>query len=455
MIKELLDSLMFNMKVSNMNIDRISIGGFRNVEKSELIFNHIFALVSLNSYGKSNLLNGIRFGIDFIKNGSKNKKKMMSNTDYVPLNKKTASKDYLIELEMNTTIQNKNYKIIYGYDFKWVRNDNSGAKINNEWLRIKNDNKNQKYNNYITRTEDKAFYRTSESGRCSNKIKIESNELVINKILAYDSLFYLDIVEKINDLNMYIERHLDASFSYKPLPQIIRSDNDDLIQMDDIFNIPRVIYYMKKQYPDKFEMLKDSFMLLFPSIININVSELDKKEEIDENQKIGVEFKIDDDLPLKLVNQIYSLEVIDENINQPINFDSISDGAKRVFLILTSILLADIRGYSLIAIEEPENSVHPALLQKYLQIISQFSVDCKVIITSHSPYILQYINPQNIYIGIPNANGIAKFSRIRQSSQKIISNDAKKSGVSVGDYIFELLSGADNDIESLSGYLED
>ena len=44
-----------------------------------------------------------------------------------------------------------------------------------------------------------------------------------------------------------------------------------------------------------------------------------------------------------------------------------SDGAKRVFMILTKIIVSSVSNVSLIAIEEPENSVHPGLFKAYMQ----------------------------------------------------------------------------------------
>ena len=131
-----------------------------------------------------------------------------------------------------------------------------------------------------------------------------------------------------------------------------------------------------------------------------------------------------------------------------------SDGAKRVFLLLLCLLLADINGLSLIAIEEAENSIHPSLLQSYLRVISQFLGECIVIITSHSPYIIQYLELSNIYIGLPNPKGMAKFFKVRQSMQKALINEASNVDISVGDYIFDLLSGSENDIAELDRFLE-
>lgn len=440
-----LNGFLKNREVEAMKINKITVGGFRNIRNVELTFDNILALVSLNGYGKSNLLTAIDFGIDFIRNDQEIKESMMSWIKGVPLNKEIAAYDYNIEFEMTTTIDSKVYKVVYGYKFRWVRDDNTGTRIIGEWLKVKLDEKNQKFNNYIVRAEDKAFYRTSESGRCNNKINIAKNELIINKLKAYDFLYYIELIRKINNLNMYIERHLDASLSYEPDP-VIRTDMK-VLQIGNGMSIQRVIYHLKKQFPDKYELLINSFVLLFPKITDVIVEELETKKNF--------QTSLPDDLPLRIDNQLYSLKVIDSDINQPISFESISDGAKRVFLILTSILLADINGYSIIAIEEPENSIHPGLLQGYLRIISQFIVNCNVIITSHSPYIVQYLEPDNVYIGLPHLNGVAEFSRIRQSAQKAIINDAKSLGVSMGDYIFELLSGSEEDFASLEDYLEE
>lgn len=58
-----------------MNIKSITIGGFKNLNKSKLELESICAIISPNNYGKSNLLEGIDFGVDFIhasRNGRRN-----------------------------------------------------------------------------------------------------------------------------------------------------------------------------------------------------------------------------------------------------------------------------------------------------------------------------------------------------------------------------------------------
>ncbi|MDD2496792.1 MAG: ATP-binding protein [Desulfitobacteriaceae bacterium] len=426
-----------------MRIQKISVGGFRNIDNTLLEMKNMIALVSLNNYGKSNLLKAIDFGVRFIKNNTEIKSAMMSWPDGIPLTIATASKNYMIEFEMQTEINTKTYNVVYGYEFKWIRDDETGARIIGEWLKVKLDEKGQKYNSYINRNEENAFYKTSETGRCSNKISAEPNELLINKLKAFDNLYYNSIIKRVNNLSAHIDRHLDASSFYRPDP-IIRKDIK-VSELENSENLPRAMYHLKSKSPDKYELLINSFKQLFPHISEINVEEISLQ---------GRETRIPEDIPFTVAKEIYVINVTDENLNQSINFEMMSDGAKRVFLLLASIILAENKGTSLIAIEEPENSIHPSLLQSYLRVISQLLSYCKIVITSHSPYILQYLEPTSIYIGLPNSKGVAKFSRVRGTMQKSLQNEANSSDTTLGDYVFQLLSGTGDDIKELNRFLE-
>ena len=128
-----------------------------------------------------------------------------------------------------------------------------------------------------------------------------------------------------------------------------------------------------------------------------------------------------------------------------------SDGAKRVFMILARIILSGTSNVSLIAIEEPENSVHPSLFQAYIRIISQLLDDCKIIITSHSPYIVSYLEPSWIHVGMNREPGIAEFFTFKKSGQKLLQQDAESFKMSMGDYLFSLLAASEN---TLNDYLE-
>lgn len=425
----------------DMKIQAVLIDGFKNLSNVRISFDNITALVALNNFGKSNVLSGIDFGLDFIKASIEDKKDMMSNSNLIPINCNMIGRNYKYEMEVSTDISGEEYIIQYGHEFEWKDNEDKEPRIVSEFLKVKLNKKGQKFTQLINRTVDTALYKSSETGRCSSKIKVEETELIANKLKAFDELYYAQIITKLNGMKIYMENNLDAKSFYQPDPIIRKGFENEMINAD---NLPRIIYNLKEQNPDKFELLKDVYFQLFPDIEDVIVKQfkingLTNNEELTEN------------LPFVFSNNYHVLFVKEKNLANPVNFSIMSDGAKRVFMILTKIIVSSVSNISLIAIEEPENSVHPGLFQAYIQIISQLLDDCKVIITSHSPYIISYLNPSWIHVGVNRKAGVAEFFSFKKSGQKQLENDAAGFDMSIGDYLFSMLADSESNI---SDYLE-
>ena len=433
-------SVIMKKECVNMKIQAVLIDGFKNLSDVKITFDNITALVALNNFGKSNVLSGIDFGLAFIKASIDDKMEMMANSNLIPINQSMQGRNYKFEVEMVTEEAEQEYRVQYGYEFSWQCDEDEVPEIVSEYLRIKLDDKGQKYTQLINRTKDAALYKRSETGRCSSKIKVDASELVVNKLRAYDDLYYTEIIKKLNSMRMYMENNLDAKSFYQPDPIIRKGFENEMINAD---NLPRIIFNLKKQAPDKFELLKDVYFQLFPDIEDVIVKSF--KINASENEQFP------EDAPFIFTNSIYVLFVKDKNLANPVNFSMMSDGAKRVFMILTKIIVSSDNNISLVAIEEPENSVHPGLFQAYIQIISQLLDDCKVIITSHSPYVISYLNPSWIHVGMNRKPGVAEFFAFKKLGQKQLENDAAGFNMSMGDYLFSMLADSESNI---SDYLE-
>ncbi len=370
-----------------MKIQAVVIDGFKNLSNVKIRFDNITALVALNNFGKSNVLSAIDFGMTFIKSSVSEKQIMMANSNLIPMNKAMLGRNYKYEMEVSTEINSQEYLVQYGFEFNWKDSVGKAPKIVGEYLKVKLNIRGQKFTQLIGRSENNALYKSSETGRCSSKINVDSAELVVNKLKAFDDIYYFEIIKKINNMKIYMENNLDAKFFYQPNPIIRKGLENEMINAD---NLPRIIYNLKTQYSGKFDLLKDVYTKLFPNIEDVIVKQI-PIGGTEDNQ-------IPEDAPFVFSKYIYVLLVRDCNLSNSIDFASMSDGAKRVFLILTKIIVSSISNVSLIAIEEPENSVHPGLFQAYIRIIHQLLDDCKVIITSHSPYIVSYLDPAWIHV---------------------------------------------------------
>lgn len=418
-------------------INSFYIDGYRNLSKVNLSLNNITAIIALNNYGKSNLINAIRMGIDFIKGNSETKNDIFGYQPAFPFVKINAGRDFTFGIKAEMLENNgDSYKIDYRYSFSW-KSRNSSGKIVDEVLSISSEK--IEGGKFIIRQGDTGYlFRSSIKSRNKRDLLINDNSLAINVLvnLINGDEIYLEILKELNDLKFSIEDHFDAneSFDFDPI-QYKGVDN---------LNIPRIIWNIKNDEPSQYKLLMDGFKQLFPNITDVHCHEHKVTHGNNNLSHIDQQFLFND--------SIYTLSVTDPTLIRPISFNSLSDGTKRVFLTLTTAVEANINHLSVLALEEPENSIHPKLLQSYISILDSLSGDCKLLFTSHSPYIIQFTDPNNIILGLPSATGLADFRYIKRSRKLI--EDAANNGCSIGDYIFSSLS-FDNAAEMLSDYVTD
>ncbi len=425
-----------------MNILNFKIGGFANLDSIEINLNKFNALVALNNYGKSNVISAIQFGFDFIVGQQSQKNNMMAYKPVIPINKYIDDKSFQFEIVYETEFQSEVHVVSYGFSFEWIKNDKSkGQRIVEEFLKAKPSKSDSKFKSYLMRDNEGATYLPSVSGRCDKKLIIQKNELAINKLKNYDELFYLDIINGINNLKLeHVDTLQDPDMLFRTInPKVLKRDYS--LEMPDSANVGFFIFSLKKQNPGLYEMFKESVKSLLPSIDDFTPIEIDFKKEA--NLK-GIKGKIPMDFPEKL----YDIQVKEVNNNQQTNIDNLSSGSQKMFYVLALTIAAEINKIPLIMYEELENSIHPGLLQKLLLILDSLAENTKIILTSHSPYLIQYLDIEKIKIGIPNSKGLAVFKEVKKSKFNKAIKIAEEEGVSVGDLIF------DNMIECANGESE-
>lgn len=96
---------------------------------------------------------------------------------------------------------------------------------------------------------------------------------------------------------------------------------------------------------------------------------------------------------------------------------SMSDGTLRAFAVLLAVFQAgprpDILAPRLIGLEEPELALHPAAAQVLLAALRQGSRTCQLLVTSHSPDLLD--NPDieaDALLAVDNQNGVTRIGPI-------------------------------------------
>lgn len=110
--------------------------------------------------------------------------------------------------------------------------------------------------------------------------------------------------------------------------------------------------------------------------------------------------------------------------------EDVSDGTIQTLAILAA--LADPRN-SLMFIEEPENSVHPWIVRQIATELKRLSKSSQVIVTTHSPLILNSVDPSAVLVCFKRA-GATHISSLAELDPDLLSS--WESGV---DRLFELL----------------
>jgi len=414
-----------------MEIVKISIEGFANIESVELNLGKFNALVALNNYGKSNVIAAIDFGVDFIVEQTSVKNDMMAFQPVIPINNYIDSKAFKFEISFLTDFMEENITVVYGFSFDWIKNDkNKGQRVKEEFLKIKSGKPGSSFKEFLKRNLKETFYRPSQTGRCDKILIIQKNELAINKLKNYDDLYYLKVINEINNLKIAeIDTLQDPDKMFRRIsPQVVKTDYS--LNMPEDHNAGFFIYSLKKQKPEIYELFKDSVKSLLPSIEDFEPVEIDLKKHAEFKSEKGK-------LPLNFPEKLYDIRVKEYNNNQQTNIDGLSSGSQKLFFILAQTVAAELNKIPLITFEELENSIHPGLLQKLLIIVDALTENTKVIITSHSPYLIQYLDIDKVKIGIPNSKGLAIFKEIKRSRFNKVISIAEEEGISMGDLIFD------------------
>ena len=448
-----------------MKMKRITVGGFKNVKRTQICFDKMTALVSPNNYGKSNLLEAIDFGVDFISASTKDRLTMMRWVKGIPINSALQNEDFYFEIELEDAGLKEYRHIKYGYSFSWYRDDGSGQRITDEWLEAR-PTETVRYTSFLKRAEGK--YRKDKLTNSFRKLLLDEAQLSVDILLSIEEIAIHPVIRAIQSISYHICSSLDLGDRFQAAPiEYVDREEDGAVSFDDA-DVPRALYQLKQRDPDHYALFLEAAYTLFPEFTDISVQSYELKKEKSEINMIiagsdgrilsenSVEkLHLEHDIPFRVKDEMYRLVITSKYLNQPINMAMMSTGTKRVFWLLANVFIASARGTTVVGIEELETSMHPRLLKSLLEILDEALEDTVLLISSHSPFFIQYIKPERIYLGVPNEAGTAKFSKVQESRLKNLIDGARRVGMSVGEYLFELMSGDQDSADILSFYLEE
>lgn len=88
-----------------------------------------------------------------------------------------------------------------------------------------------------------------------------------------------------------------------------------------------------------------------------------------------------------------------------------SDGTISVVALLVALFSQVTPKPPIICIEEPENFLHPAALAKLLVFLQDSAHEWPILLTTHSPYLVNGVRPQDIIVAVVDDSGTTHFEK--------------------------------------------
>lgn len=148
-------------------------------------------------------------------------------------------------------------------------------------------------------------------------------------------------------------------------------------------NLANVVQYLAEQHPQRLTAIENALAQRVPRLRSVGAAPMPDGRLL--------------------------LTVRDAPFEQPILAKFASDGTLKMLAYLT--LLYDPAPPPLIAIEEPENQLHPMLLRGFAAECQQAAQRAQLMISSHSPFLVNALRPAQVWILYRDANGYTQATR--------------------------------------------
>lgn len=372
-------------------LKKIYVSEYKNLVNCHLEIRDFVVLVGSNNSGKSNfveifdILGNIFYGGEY---GRKEAAKKMLFW----------LKPTTVKLEFEVIKNNKRIKAEYQIQITLENFENKfDIKINNEYFSYKSPSSTGKPNLLFSRKNGRLRLR-EKNGRLEKSRPINSQIPVFHVL---KSLYpeAIDLPDEYNFLIPLLSFISPIMFTAHKLPESYNSTVKSLFQN---------LYKLQENKDVNYEKFKNSFI------------EILEFENIYFHEQIIPEIKTQD--------PVYFCAIIEKNKKEPRLIEFMSDGTKILFLMLYNIFIGN---NPLICIEEPEIGLHPKALSKFLKLLFIKDVSFQAIITTHSPYLLTLVNPENVFYLERNENGLYSFKKV--STIKNLKNRLKSKYVNFGD----------------------
>jgi Predicted ATPase len=406
-------------------IKRIQVSNFKSFENIDIKLDNFNLLIGANASGKSNFIEIFRFLRDITKHGLDNAISLQGDLEYLQNINIGHSKNLSFKLFLDDKcvlpIQIENYPLaiqgyeeIYEFDIQF-NPDGTDFKISKDKIT---------YNCNFSELKLKEV----KDGEIPEK-EIGSGKIIVANVdgeVKYDFEIPKGVPStlKEHDFQSYFFRPFidDKEFKFKLSygqkeipPKVLLIEHifkffpivppiDNFFQDISVFDFDPKLPRKAISFTGKTELEEDGSNLTI--VLKNILKDKDKKKKFTSLIKdvlpfvteVGVEKFADKYLFFKLT-ETYS--------DQDLPASLLSDGTINIIALIIAIYFEN----GMTVIEELERDIHPYLISRVIEMISDASKKKQIIITTHSPEALKYIDLENILLISRNKQGFSEISK--------------------------------------------
>ena len=388
-----------------MKLKQIRVDGYKNLIDCEVNLGDFNVIVGPNNSGKSNFLEifwflrGLCFGNDAIREallkGLITKTRFSNPTCHLEEHK---NKSITIGINFEMTIKQKEWDVDYEIKVKCSRKEKDKRGILEERLSAKIIGKKGPRTEYILRNEKELIVYTNGTKKAPHPISTLNVSLQAirslypdNEGLAPEFKHFYIAISQIAGMR---------TFALSPQGLREKYDEDKGIKGIRISSFDLLLILDKiKEKPDNLKLFKETMCDILDLegvhfyVEEIKVSPGKKGEEISKQSR---------ELFIKGRGDEWSW------------LEEYSDGTFVIAAILASLFSEDDRG-PILCLEELENCLHPAAIEKLLSFLQDNAEKWPVLITTHSSYLLNGVKPEDVNVAVVDETGATHFEKVKNS----------------------------------------
>jgi predicted ATPase len=349
-----------------MPINRIAIKNYKSLKCLELDLKPLMVFVGPNNSGKSNIFDCLWFLSEFVKSEPGNAIVKRGEFNHVVFDG-IIEQRISIQLEGSTNVKDKER-------FYWYSLELSGDKyghcfIEHEIFRLIKEDGKQDLLKYPDEKGSATVF--DETGKPISSYGVGRDR----SYLYYfrDSDRYPILGHFSNEVQSWVFFNLLPPSMRAPLP--VRRELQLQTHGE---NLSGVLHVIQSEYPDRFKEIEDILKSAVPELKELSTG-----------------------LTAHETGQTY-VRISEKNLSTSIPAWGMSDGTLRFLACLAALYSP--ASPKLICFEEPENYVHPRLLELMVNLLKGASEKTQVLINTHSPYLVDFLDPGDLFI-VEKVNG--------------------------------------------------